>query len=388
MKAAAALMLTLVMTLVAGCGKEDNPNNGGNPVVETSPVKEITETTAIGSGVVTSDGGLSVVERGVCWGTQNNPIVSGNHAIAGTGAGSFSCEIVDLDPNTTYYVRAYAINSKGVGYGNEVNFTTLSVGVGVDTLEGAIRGIYSVSEMDKVYFSQGNLQYQASTNTWRFAEKQYYTVGENNGNISSTYSDWIDLFGWGTSGYNNKFPYMTTTNNYDYGNGDNDIPRTNYDWGVYNRISNGGDEAGLWRTLARSEWEYLLTTRHTSSGIRYAKAQVNGVNGLILVPDDWDVTIFSLNNANDGVASYTSNVVGEMVWQDKFESAGVVFLPAAGYRNVTSVNDVDSDGYYWSVSCGNSSNAYSMYFSGSYLNPRYRNYRHYGRSVRLVRDAR
>lgn len=366
--------------------------NGGGPdaipVVETSPVKEITETSAIGSGVVTSDGGGSIVERGVCWSTQNNPIVSGNHAIAGTGAGSFSCEIVDLVPNTTYYVRAYAINSMGVGYGNEVNFTTLTgSGGGVDTPEGAIGGIYSVSAMDKVYFSQGNLQYQASTNTWRFAEKQYYTIGENNTNISSTYIGWIDLFGWGTSGYNNKYSYMTSTNDSDYGDGNNNISETRYDWGVYNRISNGGNEAGLWRTLTRSEWVFLLTTRYTSSGIRFAKAQVNGVNGVILVPDDWNVTTFSLNNTNEGGASYTSNVVGEMVWQNTFEPAGAVFLPAAGLRDETSVYNVGSRGFYWSASYYSSDRAYYAYFDDSDLAHDGHNYRRRGLSVRLVRSA-
>ena len=369
--------------------------NGGGPtsipVVETSPVREITETSAIGGGVVTADGGGNIVERGVCWSTQTNPIVSGDHAIAGTGAGTFSCEIVDLEPNTTYYVRAYAINSMGVGYGNEVDFTTLSGnGGGVNAPEGAIGGIYSVSAMEKVYFSQGNLQYQASTNTWRFAEKQYYTIGENNSNISSTYCGWIDLFGWGTSGYNNKYPYMNSTNNYAYGDANN-ISGTNYDWGVYNRISNGGDETGVWRTLTRSEWEFLLTTRYTPSGIRYAKAQVNGVNGVILVPDDWNVATFSLNNTNEEYANYTSNVVGAMVWQDTFEPAGAVFLPAAGYRRGTSVDDVGFYGYYWSVSYSGHG-TYIVVFNDSYLYPSLdsyngaNDYRHHGRSVRLVRS--
>ncbi|MBR7035054.1 MAG: hypothetical protein IKI25_04755, partial [Bacteroidales bacterium] len=78
---------------------------------------------------------------------------------------------------------------------------------------GAIKAAFSVSADKKVYFSQGNLQYQASTGTWRFAEHQYDIIGDgdDNANISSTNSGWIDLFGWGTSGYNGKNPYMTST---------------------------------------------------------------------------------------------------------------------------------------------------------------------------------
>lgn len=67
---------------------------------------------------------------------------------------------------------------------------------------GAVDGLFSVSATKKVYFSKGNLQYQASTNTWRFATNQWDRIGSGNSSISSSYSGWIDLFGWGTSGYN------------------------------------------------------------------------------------------------------------------------------------------------------------------------------------------
>ena len=404
-----ALLLMVVEVFATSCVKDPtnvniNENVGYDiPEVETSIVQDITKTTATGGGVVTSSGGGSIIERGLCWSTESNPTVSGNHVDCGTGAGSFSCGLYSLEPNTLYHVRAYAINSVGIGYGADVRFTTLSGGgggggggVGVNVPEGAIGGIYSVSAMDKVYFSQGNLQYQASTNTWRFAEKQYYTIGENNDNISSTYSGWIDLFGWGTSGYNNKYPYMTSINESDYGDGDNNISDTQYDWGVYNKISNGGNEAGLWRTLTWSEWDYLFNTRNTSSGIRFAKARVNGVNGVILVPDDWNETTFSLNDTNKCHVGYSSNVVGLMFWKDVIEPAGAVFLPASGERSGTYVNDVGSLGHYWSVSYYDSDRAFCLYFSGSNLDPHFDdpglspsqyNSRFWGFSVRLVSSA-
>ena len=86
-------------------------------------------------------------------------------------------------------------------------------------------------------FSPGNLQYKASTSIWAFAENQYDFVGSDNTNISSTYDGWIDLFGWGTSGYNDKQPYMTSDTDYDYGDGTNDLTGTNYDWGAYASIT-------------------------------------------------------------------------------------------------------------------------------------------------------
>ena len=93
--------------------------------VMTSQVTNITQTTALGGGNVTNDGGSSVTERGICWSTNHNPTISDSHATSGTGTGSFTVNMTDLTENTTYYVRAYAINSIGTVYGDEVNFTTL-----------------------------------------------------------------------------------------------------------------------------------------------------------------------------------------------------------------------------------------------------------------------
>lgn len=77
----------------------------------------------------------------------------------------------------------------------------LALGIGIGTVyasEGALKGEFSVSATKKVHFSQGNLQYQASTKTWRFAEHQYDYIGSANSQISSSYTGWIDLFGYGT----------------------------------------------------------------------------------------------------------------------------------------------------------------------------------------------
>ena len=133
------------------------------------------------------------------------------------------------------------------------------------------------SNGDCVYFSQGNLQYQASTNTWQFAGHQWDYVGDANQNISQTNGGWIDLFGWGTSGYNhgaNAYqPWSTSTeysDYYAYGAYTNNLYNQTgqADWG-YNAISNGGNaENSGWRTLTRQEWEYVFNTRTTTSRIR------------------------------------------------------------------------------------------------------------------------
>lgn len=102
------------------------------PTVETAEVTNIKSKMATGGGKVTSSGGFAVTKRGVCWGTSQYPTITNDHTEDGTGAGEFFSNIGNLQPNTTYYVRAYAENEKGVAYGNQVTFRTES---GVPTVK-------------------------------------------------------------------------------------------------------------------------------------------------------------------------------------------------------------------------------------------------------------
>lgn len=360
------------------------------PIVTTAEITGITWRYAFGGGDVNNDGGSAVTERGVCWSTDHNPTVSGSHASSGTGTGSFSVTMTGLEPSTTYYVRAYAMNDLGTGYGNEVSITTTDSPVypGV-----AGDGRFSVATGKQVYFSQGNLQYigSASTPYWKFAYYQWDVLG--NGSQASAASNVDrDLFGWGTSGYNGKHPYMTSRYNTDYGSGNTDIAGTNYDWGVYNRISNGGNQVGQWRTLTKDEWVYVFDIRNTSSGIRYAKACVNNMNGVILLPDDWNTSYFSLSSTNSTDASFSSNTISASQWS-ALEQHGAVFLPVAGTRDGTEVLDVGFECCYWSVSyrlesyAYNPDCAYSVWFTDWNLGSQESSSRSFGLSVRLVRDV-
>ena len=94
------------------------------PTVSTASISGITQTTAAGGGNVTSDGGATVTSRGVCWSTSPNPVIAGSHTTDGSGTGLFLSTLAGLTPSTPYYLRAYATNSVGTSYGNEVGFTT------------------------------------------------------------------------------------------------------------------------------------------------------------------------------------------------------------------------------------------------------------------------
>lgn len=101
--------------------------DGTLPTVTTSAVSSVTSATAQSGGNVTSNGGASVTARGVCWATSQNPTISGTKTRDSDGTGEFTSAITGLDSETTYYVRAYAVNSAGVAYGEQVSFTTASL---------------------------------------------------------------------------------------------------------------------------------------------------------------------------------------------------------------------------------------------------------------------
>lgn len=275
---------------------------------------------------------------------------------------------------TGYYKTQTDVQSFIITENKEVTFSFIEETPLSIKENGAIKAAFSVGNDKKIYFSQGNLQYQASTNTWRFAENQWNFVGKckstqyypnqpqdtgnvfvdgvrcENENISPTYNGWIDLFGWGTSGWESGAkayqPYDTSTAKNDYYQGGATGNSANIDWGVHNPISNGGNEAGLWRLPTIKEWEYLLVSRPNYSEKRGA-ATVNGVKGLILLPDDWTLpeglTFKSGMNNNDFKnCKYTAEE-----WT-KMEENGAVFLPLAGYRRGISV--IRNNGQYFSAS--------------------------------------
>ena len=271
---------------------------------------------------------------------------------------------------------------------------TAGLGESLAQPQGALNGMFSVNDSTQVQFSQGNLQYQASTNIWRFADNQWDCVGANNANISETYDGWIDLFGWGTSGYNhgaNAYqPWSTSTNYRDYwvyGQSDYNLYDGNglADWG-FNAISNGGNtENSGWRTLTRDEWGYVFNSRNTTFSIRYAKAKVNDVNGVILLPDNWDVSVYALSNPNDVWGGY-DNTISAADWTNTLEANGAVFLPATGERYGASVSYA-GDGRYWSAYHASNNGARIVSFGEGFFNTDSYGMRYEGYSVRLVRSA-
>lgn len=267
-------------------------------------------------------------------------------------------------------------------------------------------GAFSVASGKYAVFAPGNLQYQASTGKWRFAEYQWTYIGDAAGNNTvsgrDTQEAWIDLFGWGTSGWASGGwtcyqPWSTdqTASNYgpelplnltgDYAKGD---------WGVNNAI--GAYAAGTWRTPTSGsggEFQWMLgghsgddipgdniRASSTVSGVtnaRYAYAYLFGsIHGLILFPDVYshpdgvpvlstsinvfDTTVDGVYNTELAISLYTANQYTVDQW-GKMEAAGAVFLPIAGRRKGTVIDQLGQTGRYWSSINANATNSYVLY---------------------------
>ena len=113
------------------------PNPGNLATISTLPIGNITSTSATSGGNITNNGGSLITQRGVCYSTSPSPTTANTTIISGSGTGSFTSNLTSLTASTTYYVRAYATNSAGTAYGNEVSFITTAGGGGIVTNPGA-----------------------------------------------------------------------------------------------------------------------------------------------------------------------------------------------------------------------------------------------------------
>lgn len=252
-------------------------------------------------------------------------------------------------------------------------------------INSRILGAFSVSSTKKVYFSSGNLQYNSSeTYPWRFAPNQYDRMGAWNT------STWVDLFGWGTWTGNEPNPYFTIEDDAKYFWNAADFVKES-------ELADASQRGFDWYTMSKSEYEYLLVNRPYT--YRYAKAVVHNIEGLLIFPDEFTlptgIAIKSLNAPKEN--NFGVNTISDDNWE-ALEAAGCVFLPAAGNRIGTTVNELGFMGGYHSStgqnSKGNGKNDYKLRFAdlknGSGNNnvyPSKAGGTRFGNSVRLVRKA-
>lgn len=314
-----------------------------------------------------------------------------------------------------------AMNPERLAYPTELKETIKSEVSFECTPQEMELGPFSVSATKQVVFSPGNLQFNAAKGshscadgstqpgTWRFAEHQWDYVGDatngtvyengvkcNNSNPSATYDGWIDMFGWGTSGWNSgatEYQPWSAVNMMPYycpgGSGETNLTGdyAYADWAVYNQI--GTDPPATWRTLTYEEMEYVLYTRPNHENLA-GKARVNGVYGIVLLPDYWNLPadLTFTPGVQKGNANYYNNTYTAEQWA-KMEKAGAVFFPATGHRIGGNVSYNSSGGRYWLASYYSSSYVRAFTFSpwgeeSDTLLSRYN--RSLGYAVRPVKD--
>lgn len=380
-----------------------------------------------------------------------NEIVSFSGCLDETAVGNeknYNFVLYDKTEDVRYYrvVKKKTIsNHLSIGLGNYSDTEKWSTEEPTDPY-------FSVSSTTRVIFAPGNLQYQAKGDDekehWRFAEHQYdfvggliakYTYepvaenvqtgtvsGSDNKNIASDNTGWIDLFGWGTSGWSGAlddtkeyydptweyyYPWASSStsysastpkNKYHYGPAYDSTNKYGLygvydqgDWGVHNDILNGSDidPAGTWRTPTQLEWDYLFNGRSVTN--RFAKANLDidggddygGIHGVILLPDNYKhpstVPAITGMNATDETSFEANNYTAGQ-WT-LMEDAGAVFLPCAGMRWGLSVQHASRRGMYWSSSHYNSNCGYSMSFSITGVNTSGNSDALIGMSVRLIK---
>ena len=258
---------------------------------------------------------------------------------------------------------------------------------------------FSVGASTKVAFSSGNLQAvfpQANTTPgkyYRAAPHQYDMIGDavaNNciGNNQVTTAGTVDLFGWvgASSGSNmGNQGICNETDDSKYGKTAGESLRSEWGPGMTIDGYTGYQSEGTnWRTLTKDEWVYLFNGR-TNHSQKYGLGIVNGVKGMIVLPDDW--TLPEGLSFITGISGW-NNEYNIAQWE-QMEWNGAVFLPAAGYRTGVECLLSNADGNYWSSTSSpdNAGIAFSMTFrSNNFVTDQYWN-RHYGCSVRLVRNV-
>jgi uncharacterized protein (TIGR02145 family) len=324
------LLFILTVFLVHSCEKERVPT------LTTSTIINITGTTATSGGTITSEGSSQVTVRGICWSTGTTPTLADNLTSDSAGSGSFPSNLTGLTSNTTYNVRAYAINSAGKGYGNELTFNTRET---VTDIDGNVYNtdligtqVWMVENLKTTKYNDGtaipNITVEAPVGeAWSGLTTGAYCDYDNNPANSTTYGR---LYNW-----------FAVDNN-----------------AATKVASNGG------KNVCPTGWH---------------------------VPTDIDWITLTTNLGGVSVAGGKLKETGTTHWLSPNTGAtnevGFIALPG-GYRNYGgNFNYIGTYGFWWSATEYNATSAWSRYmiYYYSYVSS-YNYYKKNGFSVRCVRD--
>jgi uncharacterized protein (TIGR02145 family) len=285
------------------------------PVLTTSAVSNITAITATSGGRITYNGGAKITACGVCWSTAIHPTLTNSKTVDSTGTGVFISSIIGLTPVTIYYLRAYATNSVGTAYGNEIGFTTSSASTTVTDIDGNVYGTVTIGE-------QVWLQENLKTRKFR-----------NGDLIGTTTPDTLDISGESMPEYQWAY-YGKESNVALYGR--------LYTW--YTVTDSRGVCPTGWHVPADAEWT-TLTDYLTNNGYGY------GGNGSDIAK--------SMAATSGWTANTTAGTVGND--QSSNNSSGFSALPGGSRSNNGAFVNVGNDGLWWSSTETLATNSFFRY---------------------------
>lgn len=325
------------------------------PVVTTSAVSEINATTtsitATCGGNVTDMGAYDVTARGVCWSTSQNPTVSDNHTTDGSGTGSFTGNITGLAASTTYYVRAYATNSAGTAYGNQVSFTVPLVDgkscPEAPTVTDHEGNVYATVKIGDQCWMRENLRTTTSPKTGT------YLVKPQKGSTLNVYSS----FGSKVAHW-----YMFDSTAYaGYG--------LYYNW------------CAAMDTANPANYVEVPTPSNTSGNNTAFNFPVSG-NHRGICPVGWHLPSFQEFNTLKSSPNNTVNALAGSEWSSAYSnSSGFTALPAGYFGSYNFQNN--DNAHFWS--CTNGDRAQCLYLTTSQVRTALFD-KNYGMSVRCLRD--
>jgi uncharacterized protein (TIGR02145 family) len=372
------------------------------PSLTTTAASSITNTTASSGGTISSDGGAPITDRGIVWSSISNPTILTNQGLTsdGTGLGSFTSTINQLTPGTLYYVRAYATNSSGTAYGNQITFSSLPIIPNITTVTfSQISG--NSGNSGGTIVSNGGATITAKGVCWSTSPNPTIalTTKTNDGSDSSNFSSTISGLSPVTTYYIRAYATNSVGTAYGQELTFTTLPLSNGNigtqiWSVINLdVTTYRDGTPIPQVTDPAQWANLTTgawcyyNNDPANGTTYGKLYnwyaVAGVHdndpntpNKILAPTGWHIPTDSEWTTLTTFLGGTQVAGGKMkstspLWQSPNTGAtnesGLSCLPGGG-RNINGpFNGLGFDCFMWSASEVNSTNSHFYYLNNSLI---------------------